>query len=315
MLYSIVVPIYNSAKMMDELYNRIKSEFENVIHEDFELILVDDASKDDSYEVMKRLSAMDSRVKCIHFARNHGQQKAVLCGIEHTSGDFVITMDDDLQHPPEEIPKLIAKMESDSRIDVVIGMYDSKKHNGIRRIGTKMLDTLSNMVFKKDKDLKLTSFRLMKSFVADNLAEVNIKSPTVGHCLLMVDSNIVNTEVRHDVRKVGKSGYNFKKLIHTFMGNVYANSDFPLRLVGSIGTISFLASIVLSVYYAFRYFAGHIHVSGWTTLVIIVLFMNGLSLFSVGIMGRYMIVNINETKRLPKYSIREKNVDKKRGTQ
>lgn len=313
MLYSVIVPIYNSAKMMDELYNRIKAEFENVIHEDFELILVNDSSKDDSVAVMKRLSDMDGRVKYINLAKNHGQQRAVLCGIEHSSGDYVITMDDDLQHPPEEIPKLIAKMKSNTAIDVVIGMYDSKKHNGIRRLGTRMLDALSNMVFKKDKDLKLTSFRLMKSFVADNLAEVNLKSPTVGHCLLMVDGNMVNTAVRHDTRKAGKSGYSFFKLVNTFMGNVYTNSDFPLRIVGHIGTISFIASIVLSLFYLIRYITGHIHVSGWTTSVILVLFMNGLSLFSVGIMGRYLMVNINETKRLPKYSIKEKNVDKKRG--
>lgn len=315
MLYSIVVPVYNSGKMLDELYTRLKVEFEDVIKENFELILVDDASKDDSAELIKQLSKKDERVKFIRLAKNHGQQKAVLCGIEHTSGDFVITMDDDLQHPPEEIPKLIEKMQSDPNIDVVIGMYDSKKHNSVRRLGTRMLDALSNMVFKKDKDLKLTSFRLMKSFVADNLTKVNLKSPTVGHCLLMIDGNMVNTEVRHDARKVGKSGYSFFRLVSTFMGNVYVNSDFPLRVVGHIGTITFITGILMSVYYLVRYFTGHIHVSGWTTLIIVVLFMNGLSLFSVGIMGRYLMVNINETKRLPKYSIKEKNVENKRGVQ
>ena len=299
---------------MDELYNRIKAEFENVIHEDFELILVNDASKDNSLDVMKRLSRMDERVRYIHLAKNHGQQKAVLCGIEYSRGDYVITMDDDLQHPPEEIPKLIEKMNSDPNIDVVIGLYDSKKHNGIRKLGTKMLDALSNIVFKKAKNLKLTSFRLMKSFVADNLSEVNLKSPTVGHCLLMVNGNIVNTVVRHDARKVGRSGYSFFKLVNTFMNNVYVNSDLPLRVLGHIGTLSFIVGIILSVFYLIRYLTGHIHVSGWTTLVIAVLVMNGLSLFSVGIMGKYLMVNIIETKRLPKYTIKEKNVGKKRGT-
>lgn len=312
-MYSVVVPIYNSARIIDELYNRIKVEFENVIHADFELVLVDDFSKDDSFAVMKRLGEKDGRVKYIRLAKNHGQQKAVLCGIEHTSGDFIVTMDDDLQHPPEEIPKLIAKMESDPNINVVIGMYDSKKHNGIRKMGTRMLDALSNMVFRKDRELKLTSFRLMKSYVADNLSEVDLRSPTVGHCLLMVEGNMANTLVRHDARKVGKSGYSFRKLVSTFMSNVYVNSDLPLKIVGNIGTISFMSSIVLIVYYLIRYIQGSIRVSGWMTLVILVLFMNGLSLFSVGVMGRYLMVNINETKRLPKYTIKEKNVEKKRG--
>lgn len=309
MKYSIVVPVYNSSKTLDELYNRIKNVFENTINQEFELILVNDASKDGSFDVAKRLSHMDNRVKYIDFAKNHGQQRAVLCGIEHCDGDFVITMDDDLQHPPEEIPKLIEKMASDPKIDVVIGMYDSKKHNCIRKIGTVMLNALSNMVFKKDKDLKLTSFRLMKSFVADNLSQIDIKAPTVGHCLLMIDGYIVNTTIRHDPRKSGKSGYSFRKLVSTFMDNVYANSDFPLRVLGDIGTLTFIVSILMSFYFFIRYITGHIHVSGWTTLVILVLFMNGLCLFAIGILGRYMIFSINETKRLPKYAIREKNVD------
>ncbi len=313
MLYSVVVPVYNSERTLDELYNRIRAVFENMIHEDFELILVNDASKDNSLAVLKRLSQMDQRVRFIHLAKNHGQQKAVLCGIEYSGGDFVITMDDDLQHPPEEIPKLIAKMESDPNIDVVIGMYDSKKHNSIRKLGTKMLDTLSNIVFKKDKNLKLTSFRLMRSFVADNLADVNLRAPTVGHCLLMVNGNIVNTVVKHDARKVGRSGYSFFKLVSTFVNNVYTNSDLPLRIVGYAGTISFIVGILLSCFYFIRYLTGHIFVSGWTTLIIVLLIMNGMSLFSMGIIGRYMMVTINEIKRLPKYSIKEKNISKKRG--
>lgn len=313
MLYSVVVPVYNSAPTLDELYNRIKAVFERVIHEEFELILVDDFSHDTSFSVMQRLSDMDERVKYIRLARNHGQQKAVLCGIEHTRGDFVITLDDDLQHPPEEIPKLIAEMESNPDIDVVIGRYDSKKHNIVRRFGTKLLDSLSRQTLGKNKDLKLTSFRLMKAFVADNLSEINLYSPTVGHCLLAVDESIVNVTTHHDVRKVGKSGYSFGGLIRNFMTLFYTNTDLPLQIVGTIGTISFIASILLTVFYLFRYMIGDIRVSGWMTLVILILLMNGLSLLSVGIIGRYLMLDIQETKRLPKYSIKEKNIDRIRG--
>lgn len=313
MLYSIVVPVYNSAATLDELYNRIRSVFEKVIGEDFELILVDDFSRDDSFVVMKRLSDMDARVRYIRLAKNHGQQKAVLCGIEHTKGDYVITLDDDLQHPPEEIPKLIEMMESDSDIDIVIGRYDSKKHNAVRRLGTKLLDRLSQKTLGKTEDLKLTSFRLMKSFVADNLSEIDLRSPTVGHCLLAVDGSIVNVTTHHDIRKVGKSGYSLKKLVANYMGILYSNTDLPLRMVGTIGTISFIVSIILAAFYLIRYLIGDIGVSGWTTIVVLILLMNGLSLFSVGVMGRYLMLNIQETKRLPKYSIKEKNLDKVRG--
>jgi glycosyltransferase involved in cell wall biosynthesis len=313
MLYSIVVPVYNSAATLDELYNRIKIEFETVIQEDFELILVDDFSRDSSFAVIKRLSSMDERVKYIRLAKNHGQQKAVLCGIEHTKGDYIITLDDDFQHPPEEIPKLIEGMSANPEVDVVIGRYDSKKHNAVRRLGTKLLDILSQYTLGKNKNLKLTSFRLMKSFVADNLADINLYSPTVGHCLLTVDESIINVATHHEARKMGKSGYSPKKLVKNFMGIFYANTDLPLRIVGNIGTISFIASILLTIFYLAKYISGDVRVSGWMTLVILVLLMNGLSLLSVGIIGRYLMLNIQEAKRLPKYSIKEKNLEKVRG--
>ena len=160
--------------------------------------------------------------------------------------------------------------------------------------------------------MKLTSFRLMKSFVADNLTEVDLRSPTVGHCLLAVDGNIVNVTTHHEARKVGKSGYSFRKLVTNYMGILYRNTDLPLRLVGGVGTVSFIVSICLAAFYLIRYLIGDIRVSGWTTLVILILLMNGLSLFSVGVMGRYLMINIEETKRLPKYSIKEKNIEKTR---
>lgn len=313
LLYSVVVPVYNSASTLDELYNRIRSEFESVIGAEFELILVDDFSRDSSCAVIKRLGSMDKRVKYIRLARNHGQQKAVLCGIEHSRGDYIVTLDDDLQHPPEEIPRLIEGMRSHPDADVVIGRYDSKKHNAVRRLGTKLLDIFSQYALGKDKELKLTSFRLMKAFVADNLADVDLYAPTVGHCLLAVDENIINVTTRHDVRKTGKSGYGARMLVRNFMSVFYSNTDLPLRLVGSVGMISFCVSILLIIFYLFKYASGDVKVSGWMTLVILTLLMNGLSLLSAGITGRYVMLNIQEARRMPKYSIKEKNLEKVRG--
>ncbi len=134
--YSIVVPVYNSEKSLEILYSRIAAVFDEQLHQPFELILVDDCSRDNSYQVIRRLAAADSRVKGIQLAVNHGQQKAVLCGFHYVSGDYVITMDDDLQHPPEQIPVLIEKMESSDDIDVVIGEYETKKHGPVRRFGS-----------------------------------------------------------------------------------------------------------------------------------------------------------------------------------
>ena len=109
-LYSIVIPVYNSEKSLEILYSRIVKVFDNEIKQPFEMILVDDCSKDNSYKIIKQLSAKDPRIKGIQLAVNHGQQKAVLCGFRHVKGDYIITMDDDLQHPPEQIHILIDEM-------------------------------------------------------------------------------------------------------------------------------------------------------------------------------------------------------------
>ena len=178
-LFSVVVPVYNSEKSLEELYMRIKKVFEENRNGEFELILVDDSSKDNSFSVMQKLHKKDKRVKAIQLAKNCGQHAALLCGFHYAVGDFVLTMDDDLQHPPEEIPKLIQYMDEHDGVDVVIGKYESKKHGIIRNMGTALSNMVSSYIFKKRKDLQLTSFRLMKKFVVNNLCSLNINVPRV----------------------------------------------------------------------------------------------------------------------------------------
>ncbi|MBQ9993867.1 MAG: glycosyltransferase [Clostridia bacterium] len=307
-LYSIVIPVYNSSKMMDELYSRIKAVFDDNLKQPFEMIMVDDCSKDGSFAKMLSLNAADERVKVIQLAKNHGQHRALMCGFEFVSGDFVITMDDDLQHPPEEIPKLIEKMNSSEDIDVVIGAYDSKKHNAIRNLGTLGINAMSNYIFGKRPDLKLTSFRLMKRYVVDALCQITVSKPTIGHLLLDTASRIENTTVEHRSRASGKSGYKFGRLVTDFINNIINNSDFPLKFVGAVGVVSLVVSFLLIVYYLIIFFGRGISVQGWTTLIILVLFFGGMILFSIGILGRYLINILTESKKMPKYIIRCKKL-------
>jgi dolichol-phosphate mannosyltransferase/undecaprenyl-phosphate 4-deoxy-4-formamido-L-arabinose transferase len=306
-LYSIVVPVYNSEKSLRILHDRIAKVFDEEIHSQFELILVDDCSKDSSYGVILELTKEDPRVKGIQLAVNHGQQKAVLCGMSYALGDYVITMDDDLQHPPEEIPKLIARMESSEDTDVVIGTYDSKKAGPVRKIGTMLMDLSSDMIFKKPKGLKLTSFRLMKKYVADNLCMISISKPTVGPLILQTTNRIVNEEIRHDSRQFGKSGYSFKKLVSTFFQNMMTNSDLPLKAVSFVGVMSFVFSIALIIYLFIRYFVSGISIAGWTSSISLILLFGGMILFSIGIIGRYLTNIMQEAKKMPSYLIRRED--------
>ena len=200
-LYSIVVPVYNSENSLNELYSRIKQVFEQTIKEEFELILVDDSSRDKSFSVMEQLHQKDSRVKIIQLARNFGQPSAILCGFSHVSGDFVITLDDDLQHPPEEIPKMIAVMNEREDVDVILATYENRKHGPIRKLGTFVSKLATNQMMNTSGDLDMTSFRLIRRFVVDAVLKMNIHLPQIGNLLLQVSNRIINVPVAHDARK------------------------------------------------------------------------------------------------------------------
>ncbi len=309
-LYSIVIPVYNSAKGLPLLYERISKEFDEVIKENFELILVDDCSKDDSYKVICQLREKDPRVKGVQLAVNHGQQKAVMCGFSYVSGDYIITMDDDLQHPPEEIPKLIEKMNSSDDIDIVIGAYAQKKHGPIKKFGSKLMNMTSNMIYGKAHSLKLTSFRLIKRYVIDNLNGISISRPTIGPLLLQTTKRIVNVTVQHDDRQYGKSGYSFFKLCRAFFDNMITNSDLPLKAVGWVGALSMLGSVILIIKFLLDYFIKGTSFVGWTSTIILVLFFGGVILFSIGILGRYLTSIMLETKKYPKYLVRREDLNK-----
>lgn len=307
-LYSIVVPVYNSEKTLQELYSRIKEVFENTIRQEFELILVDDFSRDGSWRMMESLHEEDTRVKIIQLARNCGQHNALLCGFSFASGEFVVTMDDDLQHPPEEIEKLIACMNANDMLDVVIGNYETKKHNWYRNIGSKLSNLMTSFTEKKGLDLKLTSFRLMRIDVVRSMLDIHIATPRVGYLLLQVTNRIANVTVQHDARKVGRSQYTFKRLVRDFFNNLFTNSVFPLVFVRNIGIASLVFSIAMALYYLVRYFASGISIKGWTTIILLQLLFSGLILFAVGIVGEYLMRIINETKKMPNFYVRSKKM-------
>ena len=307
-LYSIVVPVYNSEHSLEELYTRIRNVFENTIHEDFELILVDDSSKDHSYEIMKKLRAADKRVRIITMAKNFGQHPALLCGFSYCQGDFVITMDDDLQHPPEELPKMIKVMNERDDVDVIIARYQGRKHNFIRRLGTRVSVYATSKMLGKDPNLEITSFRLMRRFIVDALLGMNVHLPQIGNLLVQTSNRIINVDVNHDARKYGKSGYSYRRLAKDLFHDIISNSAFPLIVVRDIGIASFLLSIILGVYYLIKYLCLGSPVEGWTTLVLLITGYSGLLLLAVGIIGQYLMNILDETRKMPNYTVREKDV-------
>ena len=307
-LYSVVVPVYNSEHTLHELYERVSKVFDETLHEDFEMILVDDGSKDHSYEVMEELHDKDNRVKIIQQARNFGQHPALLCGFKYVKGDFIITMDDDLQHPPEEIPKLVKVMNERDDVDVIIAKYEGRQHNIIRRMGTWVSVYATSKMLKKPRDLEITSFRLIRRFIVDAIVKMDVHLPQIGNLLVQTSNRIINVPVHHDARKYGKSGYSFKRLAKDLIYDITTNSAFPLIVVRDLGITSFIISVVLALFYLFRYFVYGVSVEGWTTLVLFMLAYNGVILLSIGIIGEYLMHILDEAKKMPNYVERRKKL-------
>ena len=293
-LYSVVVPVYNSEHTLTELYTRLEKVFREAVQEPFELILVDDGSKDRSYQIMEELRQKDPRVKIIQMAKNFGQHPALLCGFSHAEGDFIITMDDDLQHPPEEIPKLINTIRERDDVDVIIASYEGRKHGPIRRLGTKVSVWATSKMLGKDPNLQITSFRLIRRFLVEAMLQTNTYLPQIP--------------VHHDARAYGKSGYSFRRLVKDLLYDITSHSAFPLLLVRDLGICSFLVSVVLGIFFLIRYFLYGVSVEGWTSLMLILLAFFGITLLSIGIMGIYLMNILNESKKMPHYVIRKKDV-------
>lgn len=307
-LYSVVVPVYNSEHTLEELYSRVRAVFDETIKREFELILVDDGSKDHSYEKMQELHKRDGRVKIVQMAKNFGQHPALLCGFSYVKGDFIITMDDDLQHPPEEIPKLVSAMDERDDVDVIIAKYEGRQHNAIRRLGTWVSVYATSKMLKKPRDLEITSFRLIRRFVVDAIVKMNVHLPQIGNLLVQTSNRIINVPVHHDARKYGKSGYSFGRLVKDLMYDITTNSAFPLIVVRDLGIVSFVISMILGLYYLVRYFMFGVSVEGWTTLVLILLAYNGVVLLSIGIIGAYLMHILDESKKMPNYVERRKEM-------
>ena len=308
-LYSVVVPVYNSEHTLEELYRRLEKVFREVIKEDFELILVDDGSKDRSFEVMTELRNKDQRVRIIQMARNFGQHPALLCGFAHVRGDFVVTMDDDLQHQPEELPKMVKVMRERDDVDAIIASYEGRKHGFIRRLGTKFSVWATSRMLGKDPNLQITSYRLIRRFLVDAMVKTNTYLPQIGNLLVLTSNRIINVPVQHAARAYGKSGYSFKRLLKDLIYDITGHTAFPLLMVRNIGIVSFLVSMVMAVYFLVRYFAFGISVEGWTSLMLVMLAFFGLILLSIGIMGIYLMNILNEAKKMPHYVIRREDTD------
>lgn len=285
-LYSIVIPVYGTSSSLAALAERIKAVFKTLPASDYELIFVNDCSpKSDTEPTLQLIYEKDPNVSVITFGRNFGQQAATLCGIHHARGDFVLTMDDDLQHKPEDIPLLI----QEGGHDAVIASFPSKKHGIFKQLASRLKGWFDRIIIKKPKHLQLTSFRLFNRHIVEGIKNSQTPYPFIPAMLFRVTVDVVNVDVQHHDRIDGHSQYTLWKMVRLFSNLLINNSYLLLRALGVIGICGFVLSILFSIYLVIRHLFWGFGVSGWASLILAVIFSSGLILFGMGVIGEYLL--------------------------
>jgi glycosyltransferase involved in cell wall biosynthesis len=280
---SIVVPVYNSANFLEELGKQISEALQNIR---YELILVNDKSKDTSWEKIVLLCKTNLNVKGISLKKNAGQDNAIMAGLAHAAGEFVVIMDDDLQHSPADIWKLYDHIKAG--YDVCYGHFSSKKQTLWKNAGSILNGYLAELFLKKPRDLYLSPFKIMHASVVKEIRHYKGPFPYVDGIILSVTSNISQIRLTHHKRQDGRGNYSFIRSVSVFLKHITGYSLYPLRFATIIGILAASLSFLLGAYFVVDYLNNDNPVEGWITLVLLIVFFNGLILMCVGLIGEYV---------------------------
>lgn len=281
---SVVVPVYRGAETITELVERLGEELRPSY--DFEIVLVEDCSPDNSGDVMRGLAARYPWVVCVHLSRNFGEHNAVLAGLNHASGEFVVIMDDDLQNPPSEVRRLIEQLEAG--FDVVYSRYERKQHHWFRNLGSKFNDRVANVMIGKPRNLYLSSFKAISRFVVDELVKFDGPFPYIDGLILRTTRNIKVVTVDHHQREVGASGYTLTKLVRLWVNMFTSFSILPLRATSLFGLLTAGAGTVLAIMFAIERMRHPELPLGWASIMVAVLLLSGVQLLALGMLGEYL---------------------------
>lgn len=281
---SVVIPVYKAENSLEELYRRLKASIETITS-NYEIILVEDCGGDNSWQVIKRLVEVDSRVRGIQLSRNFGQHAATICGITHSRGHWVATLDDDLEQFPESLGLLYAKAQEG--FDLIYGIYPQRTHSTWRNLTSELARWLFNKTIPT-LNHAYTSFRFIRGDIARSLEQFDSPFPFVDGYLSWMTNRYATVEVPHGNRLEGLSNYTFHKLLtHTI--NIFVTfSDLPLKLATWIGFIFSGIGLIWLGGTLFGKLFGLITVSGYASLLGAVILFGGIQLLILGILGEYI---------------------------
>ena len=299
---SVVTPVYGCAPSLNVLYERLKTTLQKIT-KDFEIIMVNDASPDNAWEVITQLAAKDARVKGIDLSRNFGQHRAITAGLDYAAGEWVVVMDCDLQDRPEEIAKLYAKaMEG---YDVVVGQRVQRQDSFLKKFTSKFFYKVYNYLTDSSIDPSIGNFGIYHRKVIESIKQMKEQNRSFGLFVHWSGFRRIQISIEHAAREAGRSSYTLSKLFQLAADSIVAHSNKPLKLSVAIGFALSMVSILFAFWLVIRYFLFSMPPTGWTSVMVSMYFLAGLIIGSVGMTGLYIGKIFDEVKGRPLYLIRE----------
>lgn len=300
---SVVVPIYNDSEVIHELIKRLSPVLESITA-DYEIILVDDGSRDDSWLQMLAVRQANASIKAVRLSRNFGQQSAIAAGLSLTSKELIVLMDSDLQDRPEDIPVLIDALLADEKATMAIAQWEERKDSRFKLAVSRLFQRVSNSITEIHTMPRLGIFRVMKKSVVEELRNFPEKTATTVSLLYYIGSRYVAVPLKRDARFAGKSGYNLSKMLALTFARIFSFSMFPIRIVTYLGALLCVGSMMAALALIIYKLVGNV-VAGWTSMMVLMLFLFGLSFAFLGVLGEYIGRIFLETKQRPKFMIDE----------
>ena len=286
-LISFVIPCYRSAATVSAVVEEINSTMAALPNYDHEIILVNDCSPDNTFSVIEGLARADRRITAVDLAKNFGQHAAIMAGLHHSRGDYIVCLDDDGQTPADEVGKLLAKLEEG--YDVAYASYGHhKQHSFFRNFGSWLNGKMTEIMLGKPKELSLTSYFAAQRFIIDEMLRYEHCFPYVMGLVLRSTKSICNVPVNHRQRQEGHSGYTLSKLLNLWMNGFTSFSIKPLRLATYMGCLTALIGFIYAIIIVIRYFTVHMAPMGWSSTTALLLIVGGIILLVLGLVGEYV---------------------------
>ena len=302
MKLSIVSPIYKGEKMLDELVRRITASV-TPITDEYEIILVNDQSPDDSWNVIKRICKKDKHVKGVNLSRNFGQHYAISAGLSLVQGDWIVVLDCDLQDRPEEIPHLFAKAQEG--YDIVYAQRQKRQDKFLKRLSSTVFHSVFDWLSGMKTDKSIANFGIYSAQVIHEFNKMPERARSFGSLIDYLGFKRGYQPVVHAERAEGTSGYNFARLMKLAFDVMISNTNKPLKMAVETGFVMAFCSFVLAIYNVFAKFFGIISVEGYTTTIFSIWFVGGILLMVMGVLGLYIDKIFDQVKGRQLFIIKE----------